>query len=264
MANSESESNDTWSAAQYTKFEKERNRPVMDLLAQIPSGSIRKAVDIGCGPGNSTELLKARFPEAIVSGIDSSPDMISAARKRMPDLSFEISDISTWEGDGPYDLIFANASLQWVPDHAAVLPALVKKLNKNGVLAIQMPDNFEEPAHRAMRSIAADGPWSEKLVQASKRIARENAAWYFKTLRDEVSTVDIWRTTYFHALAGGAEAIVEWFKGTGLRPFLDLLSQEEKTEFLEKYTEEIAKGYTLFPDGQVLLPFPRLFILATR
>ena len=255
---------DAWSATQYSKFEKERNRPITDLLAHIPTLNVRKAVDIGCGPGNSTELLQAAYSAANVSGMDSSADMIEAARKRMPGSEFEIADISNWQGSAPYDIILANASLQWVPDHQTLFTSLIAKLAEGGTLAVQMPDNFEEPAHRLMRETAANGMRAGKLADASKRIAREDAAWYFEKLRRKVGTLDIWRTTYFHQLSGGSEAIVEWFKGTGLRPYLDALNPDEKAAYLQQYTQAIAEAYPAAPDGTVLLPFPRLFIVATR
>jgi len=261
---SDQKKTDSWSAQQYTKFEKERNRPVLDLLAHIPATAVKKAVDIGCGPGNSTELLRAHFPAAIVSGMDSSVDMITAARKRMPDIAFDVADISTWQGEGSYDVILANAALQWVPDHKTLFPSLINQLSAGGSLAVQMPDNFEEPAQQLMRSTAAAGPWAAKLVDASKRVAREGAAWYYHHLRSQVSSLDIWRTIYYHPLAGGAAAIVEWFKGTGLRPFLDALTPDEQAAFLAEYTAAIAKAYPVDDSGTVLLPFPRLFIIATR
>lgn len=256
----------SWSALQYTKFEKERNRPIMDLLSHLPYTQIRKAVDLGCGPGNSTELLSAHYPDAMVFGIDSSADMIKAAQLRMPNAGFEVADISDWHGEGAYDLILANASLQWVPDHQALFPSLIGKLVSGGHLAVQMPDNFEEPAHQLMRLVAEQGPWRSKLKLsgAANRLVRESAAWYYKELHSRVKALDIWRTTYFHPLKGGPEAIVEWFKGTGLRPFLDPLNEDEKRDFLLLYSHEIAKAYPAYEDGTVLLPFPRLFIIATR
>jgi trans-aconitate 2-methyltransferase len=196
--------------------------------------------------------------------MDSSANMIEAARKRIPDVSFEVDDISTWKAEGPFDVILANASLQWVPDHEKLFPALISKLAPGGTLAVQMPDNFEEPAHRLMRETAAGGPWAGKLEGASKRIARKGAQWYYQALRDKVASLDIWRTTYHHPLAGGPAAVVEWFKGTGLRPFLDPLNEHERTAFLVEYQEAIAEAYPSYADGTVLLPFPRLFIVAMR
>jgi trans-aconitate 2-methyltransferase len=250
----------TWSPTQYTKFEAERNRPILDLLAQIPNLAVRTAADLGCGPGNSTELLQRRFPDAAIIGIDSSADMIAAARTRLPQATFAVADIAGWTEPGPFDVILANASLQWVPDHAAVFPRLVAKLAPGGVLAVQMPDNLEEPAHRLMRDIAADGPWAGKLAAAAgARAERQEADWYVRHLRTAGA-----RTTYYHPLAGGAAAVVEWFKATGLRPFLGPLDAAEREGFLERYQAAIAAAYPSLPDGTVLLPFPRLFIIATR
>jgi len=255
----------SWSATQYSKFEAERNRPIRDLLANIPNATVATAADIGCGPGNSTELLQARFPDARVTGMDSSADMIEAARKRLPDLDFELDDIATWHNSGPFDVIFANASLQWVPDHATLFPALIAKLAPGGSLAVQMPDNLDEPAHRLMRLTAADGPWAAKLANAANaRAVRHDADWYYRALGDSVTAIDIWRTTYHHPLAGGANAVVEWFKGTGLRPFLGPLDAAEQQAFLARYESHVAEAYPALPDGTVLLPFPRLFIVATR
>jgi trans-aconitate 2-methyltransferase len=254
----------TWSASQYTKFEDERTRPVRDLIAGIPAMDVKAAVDIGCGPGNSTELLAARFPDAAVSGIDSAADMIAAARKRLLTLTFDLADISKWAATpGAFDVILSNAALQWVPDHATLFPALIAKLNPGGTLAVQVPDNAEEPAHRLMREIASDGPWAEKFG-ASVRLHRPGAGWYYGELRDKAGRIDLWRTTYFHVLAGGPAAVVEWFKGSGLRPYLDALKDAERADFLARYESAIAAAYPAFPDGTVLLPMPRLFIVVTR
>ncbi|MEX3959133.1 trans-aconitate 2-methyltransferase [Trinickia sp. EG282A] len=252
-----------WSARQYMLFEKERTRPVKDLLATVPMEQIRVAIDIGCGPGNSTEVLRELAPAATISGIDSSPDMIDAARKRLPDLSFAVADIATWEDTGPYDLILANAVLQWVPSHETLLPKLLGKLAAGGTLAFQVPDNLDEPTHRLMREVAASGPWAAKLEDVRLGI-RHTAQWYYALLKPLGVRVDAWRTIYYHPLAGGADAVVEWLKGTGLRPFLSPLDQTEQAGFLARYRDAIAEAYPAFNDGSVLLPFPRLFIVATR
>ncbi|WP_070158235.1 trans-aconitate 2-methyltransferase [Sphingobium phenoxybenzoativorans] len=255
----------TWSPTQYAKFEAERNRPVHDLIAQIPQGEIARAADIGCGPGNSTELLKARFPGARISGMDSSAAMIEAARARLPGVDFAVADIAGWADPGPYDVILANAALQWVPDHAALLPALMAKLSPGGALAVQMPDNLGEPAHRLMEDVGADGPWAAKLAGANTaRSERHDPACYYRTLKPLSARVDVWRTVYHHPLAGGAAAVVEWFKGTGLRPWLDPLDEGERAGFLARYTEAVAGAYPALEDGTVLLPFPRQFFVAIR
>jgi trans-aconitate 2-methyltransferase len=255
----------SWSAKQYTAFENERTRPPRDLLSAVPSTSVKRAVDLGCGPGNSTELLADRYPSAIVTGLDSSADMIMAARKRLPHLQFEVADLQDWHDSGPYDVILSNAVLQWVPDHAALLPRLVSKLAPGGSLAIQMPNNLEEPAHHAMRALAADGPWAGKLAKAAAaRTATYHADSYYDLLQPHCTRVDVWQTTYYHVLAGGVDAVVEWFKGSGLLPFLAPLDAEEKAAFLARYRALVDEGYRTLPSGAVLLPFPRLFIVATR
>jgi trans-aconitate 2-methyltransferase len=260
----------TWSAKQYVAFEDERTRPVRDLLSAVPAREVRLAVDIGCGPGNSTEVLAARFPQADVSGFDSSPDMIDAARKRLPKLRFDVLDLVRWidhepsAARGPFDCLLANAVLQWVPDHANLFPALVRKLAPGGCLAVQVPDNLAERAQVLMREIAAESPWRAKLAGAEgARVRIESPEWYYNLLRPQCARVDVWRTTYYHPLASPAE-IVEWFKGTGLRPFLDPLTQEERDEYLARYTARIGESHPSIQGGGVMLPFPRLFILATR
>lgn len=252
-----------WSASQYKIFENERTRPVRDLAAAIPGTEVRTAVDIGCGPGNSTEVLAARFPGAAVTGMDSSPDMVESARKRLPQLRFELADIGSWSDTGPFDVILANAVLQWVPDHRNVFPRLVDKLTPGGSLAVQMPDNLDEPAHLLMREVASQAPWAERL-KGVERTGRAGAAWYYEFLKPLCAHVDVWRTTYHHPLAGGAAGVVEWFKGSALRPFLEALPKDEQADFLARYQARVAKAYPALPDGTVLLPFPRLFIVATR
>ncbi|MHA6577975.1 trans-aconitate 2-methyltransferase [Pseudomonas yamanorum] len=252
----------TWSAKQYSMFEQQRTRPVRDLVAAIPEGDVRSAVDLGCGPGNSTEVLAERFPQALVTGMDSSDDMLVDARKRLPGLNFELADIGAWNPAQTFDVILANASLQWLPDHATLYPHLVNQLTPGGTLAVQTPDNLDEPAHKLAREVAADGPWAGK-IGAVKHNERHTASYYFELLSKHCSTVDVWRTTYHHPLAGSA-AVVEWFKGSALRPFLAPLTESEKSAFLDEYLARITKAYPALADGTVLLPFPRLFIIATR
>jgi trans-aconitate 2-methyltransferase len=254
-----------WSPAQYLAFEDERTRPVRDLVNAIPGGEVRAAVDLGCGPGNSTEVLAARFPDADLVGLDNSPEMIAAARARLPRVRFELADIAAWDAPGPFDVILANAVLQWVPDHAALFPRLIGKLAAGGSLAVQMPDNLDEPSHRLMREVAASGPWAPRLAGAAgARTRLKGAAWYYALLRPHCARVDVWRTTYYHPLADGADGIVAWVKGTGLRPFLAPLGESERAAYLAAYRAEIARAYPTQPAGTTLLPFPRLFIVATR
>src|ERR1700684_3607416 len=169
----------TWSAAQYVKFEHERTRPVHDLVARIPNPEIVGAADIGCGPGNSTEVLRERYPEARIVGLDSSPDMIDAARKRLPDIAFEVADIRHWRPKAPLDVILGNAVLQWIPDHETLFPALIAELKPHGALAAQLPNTPHEPSHRLLAELASRGPWAAKLEDAAAaRTERHSADWY--------------------------------------------------------------------------------------
>ncbi|GAC1346736.1 MAG: trans-aconitate 2-methyltransferase [Acetobacteraceae bacterium] len=255
----------SWSPGQYTQFEDERTRPVRDLLAAVPPVAASRAIDLGCGPGNSTELLVARCPGAEVTGLDSSPEMIEAARQRLPGLQFEVADIGAWAGPGPFGVILANAVLQWVPAHERLFPRLAAQLAEGGSLAVQMPDNLQEPAHALMRKVAGAGPWSGKLAAAAaSRTAMGDASWYYGLLKPACRRVDVWRTTYMHVLQGGTDAVVEWFKGSGLRPFLAPLDDAERAGFLEQYRAAVAEAYPTLADGSVLLPFPRLFVVGTR
>ena len=253
----------TWSAQQYTLFESERTRPVRDLLAGVPGHEVQTAVDIGCGPGNSTEILATWYPDATITGFDPDADMIAAAKKRLPALTFETASVDTWNASGPFDIILSNAVFQWVPDHEKLLPRLVNKLSSGGSLAIQIPDNMNEPAHILMGSLAAQDRWAPKMAK-TQRIARESIDWYYRHLKPLCTRVDVWRTVYYHPLAGGAKDVVEWFKGSSLRPLLAPLNAMEREDFLIEYTKQISEAYTAMPDGSVLLPFPRLFIVATR
>ncbi|ACL60753.1 trans-aconitate 2-methyltransferase [Methylobacterium nodulans] len=253
-----------WDAAQYLKFADERTRPAADLLARVPLAAPARVVDLGCGPGNSTELLVARYPEAAILGLDTSPGMLAEARRRLPGVAFEQADVASLNPEPPPDLLFANAVLQWLPHHASLLPRLARSLAPGGCLAVQMPDNLEEPSHRLMRRVAGEPPFAARLAAAAAsrtRIASfsEYDAW----LTAAGCTVDIWRTTYVHALAGH-RGIVEWVRGTGLRPFLDPLDAEAQAEFLARYEAALAEAYPPQADGRVLLPFPRLFLVARR
>ncbi|WP_431145765.1 trans-aconitate 2-methyltransferase [Pseudomonas alvandae] len=255
----------SWSAQQYVAFEQERTRPSRDLLAAIPQIQARQVIDLGCGPGNSTELLVDHFRSATVRGLDSSADMVEAARKRLPTVTFDTADIGRWNENGPFDVIFANAVLQWLQDHATLLPSLVDKLTPGGSLAIQMPDTLHQPSHRLMRDIAVRGPWTSQLAGAAdSRTEVEDASTYYSILKPHCSRVDVWRTTYHHPLAGGASGIVEWFKGSGLRPFLEPLDEAQREDYLKQYHQAVEQAYPALDDGSVLLPFPRLFIVATR
>lgn len=253
-----------WSAAQYLKFEDERTRPSRDLLAQVPLDDPRRVVDLGCGPGNSTQLLVERYPAAEVIGVDSSPDMLRQARERLPRNRFIEADLSTWTPEPGTDLLFGNAVFHWVPDHPNVLRRLLEALGPGGVLAVQMPDNANQPAVAVVEKIVSCGPWAAAMAQIKRRrkqlLPPEE---YYDLFRPLCRRIDIWHIHYNHLMENHA-GVVEWFKGSGLRPWLAPLDAPMREAFLAKYTDEISHAYPPRCDGKVMLKFPRLFIVAVR
>jgi trans-aconitate 2-methyltransferase len=256
-----------WNPGLYRQYEDERTRPAAELLARVQRTDAAYAVDLGCGPGNSTELLARRYPNAHVLGVDNSEAMLTEARERLPSARFESGDIAQWQaplwqGRLP-DLIYANAALQWVPGHEALLPRLLDMLAPGGVLAVQMPDNREEPTHRLMREVAGEQPWAAAIGDPHKmRTDLLKIGAYYDLLASR-ARVDVWHTIYQHPMAD-AKAIVEWVRGTGLRPFLQPLSAELAGSFVAEYTRRVDAAYPVRADGQRLLAFPRMFIVAQR
>jgi len=253
-----------WSSALYLKFERERTRAARDLLLQLPAYDPPTIYDLGCGPGNSTELLAKTFPNARIVGVDSSEEMLIAARARVSNATFFAQRVEDWRPDGKAGLIFANAVLQFVPDHEALMPRLASYLVEGGWLAVQMPRNVHEVSHALMRMVAADGPWADRLVPIAKtRPVIGSAEDYYQLLAPSSAQFEIWQTAYVHPL-DGPKGIVEWFEGSALRPFLDPLHPEEREAFLARYEEELAAVYPRQSNGKVLLQYPRLFFIAQR
>ena len=251
-----------WNPALYSRFEDERTRPAAELLARVPLDAPRNVVDLGCGPGNSTELLVARFPAARVVGTDNSQAMLATARQRLPQVSFEPGDIAEWAPAEPVDLAYANASLQWVSDHERLLPRLLSALAPGGVLAVQMPDNLDEPSHRLMRETARAQQGAVADAANAQRARLLTAEQYYDLLAPQAE-VDVWRTTYHHRMDDAA-AIVQWLRATGLKPYVDPLTPEQQARFLTEYQSRIELAYPVRADGKRLLAFPRLFIVARR
>lgn len=250
-----------WNDAQYLKFGDERTRAASELLARVPLAHPERVVDLGCGPGNSTALLRERWPEARLTGVDNSPQMLERARRDFPTTEWVLGDAAAYAPDAPIDLLFANAVFHWLPDHATLFPSLIGKVRPGGVLAVQMPQNFEEPSHRLMREVRDRLLPGRKPVTALTPVA--SAAFYYGLLAPRATAVDIWRTTYEHVMPD-ATAIVEWVKGTGLRPYLDDLAEDERAGYLAAYRDAIDLAYPPQVDGRRLFSFPRLFIVAVR
>ncbi len=228
---------------------------------RVPSARVERAVDLGCGPGNSTALLRERWPRARLSGVDNSPEMLERARRDSPTTEWILGDAGSYRASEPVDLLFANAVLHWLPDHATLFPALIEQVKEGGALAVQMPQSFEEPSHRLMREVRARLMPGRRAVNAATPVA--GPAFYYDLLAPRATAVDIWRTTYEHVMPDAA-AIVEWVKGTGLRPYLDDLTESERATYLAAYQAAIELAYPARVDGKRLFSFPRLFIVAVR
>lgn len=253
-----------WSPALYAKFGEERSRPLIDLIQRLPILEPRTIYDLGCGNGASTAPLRARFPEASITGIDTSPAMLATARATVPDVAFVEADIASFEPPVSADLLFANAALQWVPDHRRLLPRLAGLLAPGGVLATQMPDNLDEPSHRLMVDIARGKPYEAAINAArGQRAQLLGSGEVYDILVSAGLRVELWRTTYVHPL-DGVQAIVEMMRSTGLRPYLDALTGDDRASYLAAYTSALAGAYPTRTDGKVLYPFPRVFLVAVR
>ena len=253
-----------WNPSLYMKFEDERTLAARDLLARVPLDKAHVVYDLGCGPGNTVELLGRRFPEAQITGIDTSESMLAHARARAPRAQFIRQDIADWSPETPPDLIFANATLHFLPEHHKLFPRLARMLAPGGVLAAQMPSVASESSHALMRMVAAEGPWSRRLVPVAKtRPLIAGFEDYYEWLRPFADRIDIWTTTYIHVLPG-PDSIAEWFAGSALQPFLERLTDDERCAFLARYREGLAVAYPAQSDGKVLLAYPRLFVVAVR
>ena len=251
-----------WDAKQYLRFGAERTRSAFDLLARIDLATPRRIVDLGCGPGNSTGLLRERWPDAEITGLDSSADMLEAARRDHAGIDFVVGDIAEWTPDDGYDLVFSNAALQWVSDHERLLPRLIKAVAPEGVLAVQMPSNYDFATHRLMRQVAAEGPWRDRLAGARDPSPVKPPEFYYDCLAPKCRRIVLWETNYIQVM-DGVDAIIAWLHGTGLRPFLARLDEHEEALFLERYAALLAEHFPPQRDGRILLPYPRLFFIAT-
>jgi trans-aconitate 2-methyltransferase len=250
-----------WKADQYLKFAAERTQPCRDLAARVDVADPRRVIDLGCGPGNSTEALAARWPRAELTGLDSSAEMMERARGAHPQWRWIAGEIEQWaDDDDSFDVVFSNAAMQWVPDHQSVFPRLMERVAAGGALAVQMPGNMDAEAHRSMREVASRFPGTE----AVREWFTHGMEFYYDLLAPLAARVDLWATEYIHVM-DSPEDIVEWYKGSGMRPFLDALSGDaERARFTAEYLAAICQGYPARPDGRVLFPFRRLFLVAYR
>lgn len=253
-----------WNSAQYLKFKAQRTQPAIDLAARINIENPLEIIDIGCGPGNSTSVLKKRFPNAHAVGADFSENMLEAARRDNPDCDFIRLDVG---GDlsgfsGKYDVVFSNACIQWVSDHAALLPSLFSMLRKGGVLAVQIPFNFEEPIHQIIGRTVASSKWNGKFENPSIFFTLSEGE-YFDILSELTDDFELWKTVYFHRMPS-IDSIIEWYKSTGLKPYLEALSDDDKEKFIADIKEELVREYPAQKNGEVIFRFPRFFFTAKK
>lgn len=252
----------TWNPDLYLKFSDARQRPALDLLARVPGETLRHIVDLGCGTGNITRILRERWPDAHLIGVDSDAAMLGKAAEIPSSIDWQRADIAVWQAPFSPDLIYSNAALHWIDEHPRNFPRYIKQLSPGGVLAVQMPANFAAPSHRLLRELAAEAPWRKKLSVA-RMGAILSADEYHALLAPHCRTLDIWQTTYWQVLPG-VDALVEWMKGTTLLPYLALLEGHEADVFLADYRIRMAASYPMADDGTTLFPFQRLFMVAGR
>lgn len=251
-----------WDPSLYLRYERYRRQPALDLLARIDHAAPAVVYDLGCGPGNVTILLAERWPDARVTGIDSSPEMLDKASSVATSLEWRQGDISAFDASD-VDIVFSNAALNWVPDHGTVLPRLFDALGENGVLAIQVPRNYAQPSHAEIVGCIEEGVWRDRLRPHLTFEHVQPPEFYFDLLCGEAADLELWETNYIHVLQG-SDPVLNWIMGTALRPIADALEEPERKVFLDQMRERYRAAYPPRPDGTTLFPMQRLFVLARR
>jgi trans-aconitate 2-methyltransferase len=250
----------SWNPAQYLKFASARARPAIDLLNQIDASDPSIVYDLGCGAGNITLLLEQRWPQARIIGVDDSQEMLAQAATRSDRIEWSLQSVANWNASQLADVIFSNATLHWIPQHEILFPRLANQLRRNGILAVQMPRNFDAPSHTLITETVLRGPWRSRLEPLLMHNPVNTPQDYFAILQNQAASLDIWETEYLHVLEG-KDPIKEWTKGTWLKRFLDALEEPQKSEFEHDYAERVRLAYPPLPDGRTLFPFRRLFIV---
>ena len=252
-----------WNPAQYLRFGNERLRPAIDLIGRILFEAPRVVYDLGCGTGSGTVMLKERWPQADVTGVDASNTMLERTRSLDARVSWQQADLNTWEPRTPPDLLFSNAALHWLDHHDVLFPRLFSMLAPGGVLAVQLPHNFSAPSHTTIAETVRSGPWRDRLEPHLREAPVLDGHAYYDLLNSQGAKLDMWETTYYHVLTG-ADPVVEWTKGSILTPLLPLLDEAERESFLGGYRDRVGRAYLQRNDGKTVLPFRRLFIIASK
>ncbi|MHA7275741.1 trans-aconitate 2-methyltransferase [Arthrobacter sp. Hz1] len=255
-----------WDPTQYSLHSEHRGRPFLDLVVRISHPAPHVIVDLGCGPGDQTRLLADRWPEAQVLGLDSSPDMVERARDSPdlpPNLRFEVGDVRDWLPGSDVDVVTTNAVLQWVPGQAELVESWARALRPGAWLALQVPGNFGSPAHTLMRELAGSGAWRDKLrgVLRHTDVVSEPTD-YLRSLSGVGMNADVWETTYQHVLTG-PDPVLQWLMGTGLRPVLHALGDDDGAAFVEQYAALLRGAYPDEPWGTVF-GFRRIFAVGVK
>jgi trans-aconitate 2-methyltransferase len=253
----------TWDPKAYLTFENERTRPAAELLARIPQDQPNRVIDLGCGPGNSTALLAARWPDAMLEGLDNSAEMLAQAKASGVRANWIQSDIASWSPRARFDVVYANAAFQWVGNHETLLPKLISHVAPGGTVAFQVPRNFDEPSHTVLRALADEPRWRDPLKSAREWWSVHAPADYYAMLEPHTARIDIWETEYLQAL-DGEDAVYRWTSGTGARPFINALSGKDREDFIAEYKHRLAAAYPKRPTGRTLFPFQRLFCVAVK
>ncbi|HEV2334698.1 MAG TPA: methyltransferase domain-containing protein [Stellaceae bacterium] len=252
-----------WDPAQYLKFAGPRLRPALDLLQRIDKEAPETVYDLGAGAGNVTRLIAARWPQARIVGVDSSAEMLKTAAADNPGILWQEADLATWRPDRPADVIYSNAALHWIEDHAPLFLALFDSLAAGGVFAVQIPRNFGAPSHTSMGEAARLGPWRARLEPLLRPAPVAEPAVYFDLLAPHAAKLDMWETEYLQVL-DGEHAVKEYTKSTWLAPLLAALEEPERSQFEAAYTRLVDAAYPRRGDGKTLFPFRRMFIIATK
>ena len=251
-----------WDPQLYLRFGGHRLRPAADLLGQV-SVEPATVVDLGSGTGVVTALIAERWPTAAVVGVDNSDPMLETARKEHPDLTFVDADAATWEPEDPVDLLYSNAALHWLDDHAALMPRLFSTVARGGQMAVQMPLNHQERAWTLVDEVAREGPWAATLAPLLRPRPVAEPGYYHQLLDPLASELDVWETTYLQKVAGD-DPVASWVKGSFLRPLLAALDGPTSERFFRTYADAVAAEYPIGNDGSAILPFRRVFMVATR
>jgi trans-aconitate 2-methyltransferase len=254
-----------WNPTRYLQFSRERELPCRDLISRIAHHPIHRITDLGCGPGNSTAVIRETFPHAEITGIDSSPEMLATAGKHLPEVAFINADIREWIPEHEIDLIFSNAALQWLPNHEQLFPHLISMISPGGYLAVQMPyHDPNSPISRLLETVRQSAPWSQYFHQPVRTWSVQRPADYYNLLCGGCDQVDIWSTDYYHPLPD-ADAVIDWYSGTSLRPWMDSIPPGQQREsFLDFCRENIRTCYPLQADGRILFSIRRLFLVGRR